>query len=184
MIPLILRRSRSACLRPVGPAGSALRNLQAGADRGAARRGFLGRRRETSSTGLSGARPPLANCSATPVSAATSAAQISLTRFAPVPAAELAGQYWIRSGIAGFATTRRNTSICRNATPTPSATSPRWNTTRATCSWHPAPTRWAIPHQSHAISTFACWPRARCRTSTTTCPKCSSMCWACRPPWR
>ena len=38
---------------------------------------------------------------------------------------------------------RRNTSTCRSATPTPSATSPRWNTTRATCSSRPAPMRWA-----------------------------------------
>jgi hypothetical protein len=56
------------------------------------------------------------------------------TRLASIPATELAGQYWIRSGIAGFAPTRRNTSICRNATPILSVTSPPWNTTRSTCS--------------------------------------------------
>ena len=41
-------------------------------------------------------------------------------------------------------TMRRSTSICQNVTPIPLITSPRWNTTRATCSWSPALMRWAI----------------------------------------
>ena len=100
-----------------------------------------------------------------------------VARFTPLPAAELAGQYWIRSGIAGFADGRRATLLsCRNATPTPSAMSPGWNTMASmTCSSSPAPMHWPTPPASRN-STIACWPRARWRTSTATCLKCSSMC--------
>ncbi len=105
-------------------------------------------------------------------------------RFAPLPAADLAGQYWIRSGIAGFAPDAAQHFYLpeRYTDPFGNVTTLEYDPHRSVrCS--PAPTRWAMTPASRS-STFACWRRARCRTSTTTCPKCSSTCSACPPRWR
>ena len=118
-------------------------------------------REQQARSSLSTARPPLAPSFRTPrVSGYLSGAKLA-ARFAPVPATELTGQYWIRSGIAGFAPDAAQHFYLPER-----YTDPFGNVT--TLEYDPrdlfiasSTTRWATRTRSQRISTSACWRRAR-----------------------